>query len=188
MFDALRGTVTTADDGVLVDTGALVFAVACAARETDALLAADSPQMVYCVLEGLPDTLALYGFASTQTRAIYRAARAVKGVGPTTALAVAGAADPMDVLRAVAATDTRFFEQLPGVGKSRAEALCRQIAAALGDGLPQALPIAVSDWIAAREALCADGHTEADAEQALWQAAETGLRRPHDLVTAVRKT
>ena len=69
------------------------------------------------------DAHLLYGFASQQDRALFRALIKVNGVGPKLALTILSGMDVADFVRCVRDGDTVGLVRLPGVGKKTAERL-----------------------------------------------------------------
>ena len=69
------------------------------------------------------DAHLLYGFASAQDRALFRALIKVNGVGPKLALTILSGMDVADFVRCVRDGDTVGLVKLPGVGKKTAERL-----------------------------------------------------------------
>lgn len=69
------------------------------------------------------DAHLLYGFATAQDRALFRALIKVNGVGPKLALTILSGMDVADFVRCVRDGDTAGLVRLPGVGKKTAERL-----------------------------------------------------------------
>jgi holliday junction DNA helicase RuvA len=63
----------------------------------------------------------LYGFISTETKALFEQLLGVNGVGPKMALSVLGTGSSKDVRAAIAGGDTKFIQAANGVGKRVAE-------------------------------------------------------------------
>jgi holliday junction DNA helicase RuvA len=69
------------------------------------------------------DAHLLYGFASVQDRALFRALIKVNGVGPKLALTILSGMDVADFVRCVRDGNAVGLVKLPGVGKKTAERL-----------------------------------------------------------------
>ena len=69
------------------------------------------------------DAQLLYGFASSEDRALFRALIKVNGVGPKLALTILSGMDVADFVRCVRDGDSAGLVRLPGVGKKTAERL-----------------------------------------------------------------
>lgn len=63
----------------------------------------------------------LFGFRNLQTKKLFEQLLSVNGVGPKMALAILSVANSGQVRQAIAAGDTKFISQAPGVGKRVAE-------------------------------------------------------------------
>ena len=69
------------------------------------------------------DAQQLFGFASDEERALFRALIRVSGVGPKMALAILSGMTAEEFVRCVRSGDTQTLTRLPGVGKKTAERL-----------------------------------------------------------------
>lgn len=187
MIDQLLGYARDHNGSLLLELGPVVFNLEGSDRDRELLVNATQPVTVHCLLEVAPERLQLMGFADPRSRLLYRVARDQRGVGPGLALAVAGAGDPVDVLRAAAGNDIAFFTQLPGVGRARAEALIKALRKQSGLTLPAALPVPLRAWIEARTALCSEGLSETEAERLLRAAADSGAGTALQLLRAARQ-
>jgi len=67
------------------------------------------------------DTLTLFGFASTEDRAAFRALLKVSSIGPKLALAIIGALNANELHDAIARQDKTAFKGITGVGKKTVE-------------------------------------------------------------------
>lgn len=65
----------------------------------------------------------LYGFATSEERALFRLLTSVSGIGPKLGLAVLSGITPPDFKAAVAAGDVKRLSSISGVGKKLAERL-----------------------------------------------------------------
>ena len=121
------------------------------------------------------DTLALFGFASTDERAMFETMLAVSGVGPKLALGALSAMGPAELRDHILAGDSSVLTSIPGVGRKTAERLIIELrdrvarldlgggGAALSGG-SDARAEARADALAALEAL---GFSRASAEKNL---------------------
>ncbi|MFN7677872.1 MAG: Holliday junction branch migration protein RuvA [Cyanobacteriota bacterium] len=84
------------------------------------------------------DGWTLFGFESREERDLFRELVAVSGVGPQMGMALLGAMEVEELVRAVVEGDGRRLSQAPGVGKRTAERLCLELRQKfqqrLGDG------------------------------------------------------
>jgi Holliday junction DNA helicase RuvA len=115
--------------------------------------------------------MSLYGFASEEERDLFLLLISVSGVGPKVALAALSGGPVRELLRAIAAGDTKRFQAVPGIGKRTAERIIVELRekvageiegdaddAAGGEQAPRTL---------AREGLLNLGYTPAEAEKLL---------------------
>jgi Holliday junction DNA helicase RuvA len=69
------------------------------------------------------DALDLFGFASEEEEAVFRALIQVKGVGPRAAQNILSGIEPVELAQAVAQGDLARLTKVPGIGKKTAERL-----------------------------------------------------------------
>ena len=69
------------------------------------------------------DALDLFGFASEEEEAVFRALIEVKGVGPRAAQNILSGIEARELAQAVAAGDVARLTKVPGIGKKTAERL-----------------------------------------------------------------
>lgn len=119
------------------------------------------------------DAHLLYGFATLQDRAMFRALIKVNGVGPKLALTILSGMDVNDFVRCVRDDDAARLVKLPGVGKKTAERLLIEMrdrlrdwhvdGVAVKEGSAQ-LPMRENDYLLeAESALIALGYKPAEA-------------------------
>lgn len=140
---------------------------------------AESPTQVtlYIHTHVREDALTLYGFASLDERATFRALISVAGVGPKTAVGILSAIDAPELAHAIQRGDTVRLKGIPGVGKKTVERLVLE----LKDKLPLAgaihppskttiRPAAITDPLAVvANALVQLGYKPSEAERAIAQ-------------------
>lgn len=73
------------------------------------------------------DTLALYGFASSEEKTAFEKLISISGIGPTLAQKILSGIDAADLADAVARADARKLSSIPGVGKKTAERICLEL-------------------------------------------------------------
>lgn len=119
----------------------------------------------------------LFGFGSTQDRALFHTLLGASGVGPALALGLISALGSGRVVRSIRDRDLETLQSVPRVGKKVAERLCVELGDKMKDfaGEPSgagssAKPEGVS--ADAVRALIALGYTTADAEKAVRSALE----------------
>ncbi|MSO57696.1 MAG: Holliday junction branch migration protein RuvA [Thermoleophilia bacterium] len=115
------------------------------------------------------DTLALYGFADLEERALFTQLLGVSGVGPKVALAVVSGSPAGDLRRAIAAGDHARFQAIPGIGKKTAERIVLELRERIAelDGVAAVVGGGVSAHLVARDALVELGFGLVEAERVL---------------------
>lgn len=73
------------------------------------------------------DTLALYGFATSEEKFAFEKLISISGIGPTLAQKILSGIEPHDLARAIADSDTRKLSSIPGVGKKTADRICLEL-------------------------------------------------------------
>jgi len=116
----------------------------------------------------------LYGFATSDDRALFFTLRSASGVGPALALGLISALGAGRVVRAIRDRDFATLSGVPRVGKKTAERLCVELgdkmkefaaeAAPRGSGGGDGLDAGAGDAV---RALVALGYNQADAEKAV---------------------
>ncbi len=121
------------------------------------------------------DAHLLFGFATLQDRAMFRALIKVNGVGPKLALTILSGMDVDDFVRCVRDDNAAGLVKLPGVGKKTAERLLIEMrdrlrdwhvdGVAVDEGAAQ-LPVRDNDYLLeAESALIALGYKPAEASK-----------------------
>jgi Holliday junction DNA helicase RuvA len=118
------------------------------------------------------DTLALYGFATTDEKYAFEKLISISGIGPTLAQKILSGIDANDLADAIARADARKLSSIPGVGKKTAERICLELRDKLVASVPTATPLPahpnVDDDV--HSALVNLGYRPRDAEVALDKA------------------
>jgi Holliday junction DNA helicase RuvA len=110
------------------------------------------------------DTLALFGFATSEERELFELLLGVSGVGPKVALAIVSGSTPAELRRAIARDDVKRFQAIPGIGLKTAQ----RVVLELKEKLPLVETAAEAGGdLTARDALVELGWSLVDAERAL---------------------
>jgi Holliday junction DNA helicase RuvA len=145
---AVRGEVLVRrPDHVVIDAHGVGYRLAVSSETLKAVPAAGSETFLHAELIAREDSLALYGFATEDERELFRMLISVSGVGPKVAMAALSGGSSRELLRAIAAGDTKRFQAVPGIGKRTAE----RIIVELRDKVTGALESDTSAIIAAAE-------------------------------------
>ncbi|MFT3862643.1 MAG: Holliday junction branch migration protein RuvA [Solirubrobacterales bacterium] len=149
MIAAVRGEVLVRrPDHVVIDAHGVGYRLAVSSETLKAVPAAGSETFLHAELIAREDSLALYGFATEDERELFRMLISVSGVGPKVAIAALSGGSSRELLRAIAAGDTKRFQAVPGIGKRTAE----RIVVELRDKVAGALEATASAIPAAEEA------------------------------------
>jgi holliday junction DNA helicase RuvA len=163
-------------DYVVIDAAGVGYRLAVSAETLKAVPARGKRASLHAHLVAREDSLSLYGFASEEERDLFLHLISVGGVGPKVALAALSGGPVRELLRAIAAGDTKRFQAVPGIGKRTAERIIvelrekvageieadtERVELAPGEEDPRAL---------AREGLLNLGYAPAEAERLLADA------------------
>jgi holliday junction DNA helicase RuvA len=156
-------------DGAVIEVGGVGYRVFLTPKAA-AGLPRDGEVLVHTVTYVREDTLALYGFATTDERRAFEQLLGATGVGPKLALAVLAVHSPDALRRAVSAGDADALTLVPGVGRKGAARLLLELKGKLGDGEPD-LPVEQDGgrpaYAEVREALGALGYGPAEIKTGL---------------------
>jgi Holliday junction DNA helicase RuvA len=124
MIARLSGKLLENGDGFAVmDVGGVGYLVHLS-RLTHAALPARGEVVALRVFTHVrEDALDLFGFATEEEEAVFRALIEVKGVGPRAAQNILSGIEPRDLAQAVAGGDVVRLTKVPGIGKKTAERL-----------------------------------------------------------------
>ncbi|GAB3591119.1 Holliday junction ATP-dependent DNA helicase RuvA [Corynebacterium faecale] len=124
------------------------------------------------------DAMKLYGFIDDQSREMFALLQTVTGLGPRLALACESVLSPVEIAQAIAGSDAKTLQRVPGVGKRMAERLIVELkdkVAAYTAGVVDedtstptgqgAAPVVVVDQVT--QALTGLGFTEKQADDAV---------------------
>lgn len=143
------------------------------------------------------DAHLLFGFASLQDRAMFRALIKVNGVGPKLAVTILSGMDVSDFVRCVRDGDAAGLVKLPGVGKKTAERLLIEMrdrlrdwhidGVAVKEGSAQ-LPMRENDYLLeAESALIALGYKPAEASKMIAAVKNEGTTSEALIRAALKK-
>ena len=109
----------------------------------------------------------LYGFATSEERAVFRQLIKISGIGARTALAVLSGLPVGELARAVALQETGRLVKIPGIGKKTAERLLLELKGKLGPAPNQPAAPASQTQDDITQALLALGYSDREAAAAL---------------------
>jgi Holliday junction DNA helicase RuvA len=164
---------------VLVDVGGVAYELDVPMSTFYALPGVGEPVALFTHLVVREDAHSLYGFASLEERAAFRALIRISGIGARTALAVLSGMSVGDLAQTIAAQDGARLTKVPGIGTKTAERLLLELKGKLATaGGVAAAGEARSD---VANALVALGYSEKEALAAL-----KGLAADLPLAEAIR--
>ncbi|HWH20984.1 MAG TPA: Holliday junction branch migration protein RuvA [Solirubrobacterales bacterium] len=172
MIAAVRGEVMVRrPDHVVIDAGGVGYRLAVSTETLKAVPAAGSDTFLHTELIAREDSLALYGFASEDERDLFRMLISVSGVGPKVAIAALSGGSSRELLRAIAAGDTKRFQAVNGIGKRTAERIIVELREKVAGALEvESAILAAEEGDAralARDGLVNLGYQPLEAEQLL---------------------
>lgn len=174
MIAAVRGEVLVRrPDHVVIDAHGVGYRLAVSTETLKAVPAAGSETFLHAELIAREDSLALYGFATEDERELFRLLISVSGVGPKVAMATLSGGSSRELLRAIAAGDTKRFQAVPGIGKRTAERIVVELRDKVAGALESssaAIIVAAEEGDArslARDGLVNLGYQPLEAEQLL---------------------
>ena len=154
MISQLHGILleATASRAVL-DVSGIGFELGISSTTAAALPACGEQVRLYTRFRVANDSVSLYGFATSDERAMFDHMVAVSGVGPKAALSALSKFSPSQLYSIVMAEDAKSMATVPGVGKKTAQRLILELKSTLAKErgiaasdlpLPSQLPLASS--------------------------------------------
>jgi Holliday junction DNA helicase RuvA len=191
MIAQLAGTLLRKDlDRVEVMTaGGVAYELAVPLSTFEALPRVGEPVTLHTHVVVREDEWQLFGFSALLDRRVFRRLLGATGVGPSLALGMLSTLSSERVVRAIRERDVATLQQVPRVGRKKAEQLILDLAEKLdglvdaeGDGIP-AEGAGAEDAI---RALVSLGYSAADADRAVREAlkSRTGPAEPAELIRA----
>ncbi len=110
-------------DHAVVDVGGVGYLVHLSAVSLAALPPEGSPATLRTFTNVRQDAIDLFGFATEEEEAVFRALIDVKGVGPRAAQNILSGIQARELAQAIAQGDVARLTRVPGVGKKTAERL-----------------------------------------------------------------
>ncbi len=179
MISFLEGEVAErSSTRVVVNVGGVGYEVLVAAPTVGRLPSVGRTARLYTRMQVRDDTMVLYGFASTEERALFDLLVTVTGIGPKVALSFLSVLSPDALRRAVVSGDVAALTVVPGVGKKVAQRVVLDLKDKLG-GEGVALEGPMAD---VREALLGLGLTPQEASDALATLPADGDRPVEELL------
>lgn len=163
MIGRLRGTLAHKEfDTVLLDVGGVGYVITIPPNVHGELPAVGSDAVLHVHTHVREDQLALYGFATSEQRDVFRILIGVSGIGPKVGIAILGALDVVSLRRAVVTDDIDTLTTVPGIGKRSAQKLLLELKPKLDLPDSEILPGSSSVLVEVRDALAGLGYQPAE--------------------------
>ena len=135
MISRLSGTLLAKElDRVEIQTsGGVAYELAVPLGAFESLPRAGDPVSLFTHLVVREDEWQLYGFATAAERRVFRRVLGAKGVGPALALGMLSALSAERLVRAIREKDVATLQQVPRVGRKKAEQLILDLADKMDD-------------------------------------------------------
>lgn len=128
MIGRLRGTIVRLGaEVVVIEVGGVGYDVTVPVGTLVELPGVGEDAVVHTHLHVREDQLALFGFATSDDRDLFRVLLGVSGVGPKVALAILSTMDADELRRVVATEDAAALTAVPGIGKRSAQKLLLEL-------------------------------------------------------------
>ncbi|MFH1313773.1 MAG: Holliday junction branch migration protein RuvA [Candidatus Eisenbacteria bacterium] len=124
MISYIKGTLVEKSPArIVVETCGLGYEVLVPLSSYDALGAVGEDTMVYTHFHVREDTHALFGFATTKERRLFKMLISVSGIGPRSALTILSGSSVDDFCDAIVKEEVSFLTAISGVGRKTAQRL-----------------------------------------------------------------
>ncbi len=134
MVNSIRGTLTFITSEQLgIETGGVEWAVDTTATTLSSLPKIGEELRIFTHLHHTQDQMKMYGFASSEERALFLALLTVNGVGPSLTRKILSGTTPERFLAALDAEDLSTLGSIPGLGKKTAQKIVLQLRGKLID-------------------------------------------------------
>ncbi len=177
MYAYISGVVDEVlSDRAVVEACGVGYELLCSANTLHRLVAGEKSKL-YTHLHLADGVMALYGFAETGERDMFRRLISVTRVGPKLALSVLSKLTPRDVAAAIVTNNAAAFDRVPGMGQKTAQRVLLELKERVG----------TENMIASEGVLTDASDLRAEAVAALVSLGYDGLSAGK-AVTAVEKT
>lgn len=149
MIALLRGTlVEKHPNQVIVDAGGVGYDVLIPISTYSALPEAGSEVRLRIHTHVREDTIALFGFLTSEEKSIFEKLISVSGIGPSLAVKVLSGMSTSDLIPAIRNGSVEYLVRIPGVGRKTAERMVLELKDKL-EGIGAAAPVGVAEKPAA---------------------------------------
>lgn len=180
MISFLEGEITEkGSNHVVLAVGGVGYDVSVPTSVLGRLPATGKTARVHTRMVVRDDAMVLYGFTTTDERALFDLLTGVSGVGPKVALSFLSSMRADALRRSVAAGDAAALTVVPGVGKKVAQRVVVDLRDKLGGDVELTIDGPLAD---VRDALLSLGLTSVEASEALATVDVTDGREVEDLL------
>lgn len=128
MYAYIRGTVDEKNlDRVVIEAAGVGYELICSDATLRQLSVGDKAKLLTHFNVSQDGTVTLYGFMTSDERAMFRRLIAVNRVGPKLALGVLSKLTPSDIAMAIVTQNAAAFDRIPGLGKKTAARLLLEL-------------------------------------------------------------
>jgi len=128
MYAYIRGTVDEKNlDRVVVEAAGVGYELICSDATLRQLSVGDKAKLLTHFNVSQDGTVTLYGFMTSDERAMFRRLIAVNRVGPKLALGILSKLAPSDIAMAIVTQNAAAFDRIPGLGKKTAARLLLEL-------------------------------------------------------------
>jgi holliday junction DNA helicase RuvA len=128
MIGYLRGTLLEKHPNqVILDVGGVGYEVNIPVSTFTALPAPGAEARLFVHTHVREDAIALFGFASTDEKALFEKLTGVSGIGPKLAITVLSGLATADLINAIRSGDVARLVRVPGIGKKTAERMILEL-------------------------------------------------------------
>lgn len=134
MIDAIRGEIIdVGSDFVCIETGGITYQIFCPAETVRSCHERLTDQL-FTHLIVRDDSIQLYGFASTDARAIFRKLLTVGQIGPKLALQILSSLPTEALVEAITTNDVTRLTTIKGIGEKTAQRILLDLKDKIGKG------------------------------------------------------
>ena len=145
MYAYIKGIVDeTAADRAIVEAGGVGYELFCSTITLKTLIVGREAKL-YTHLHLAEGVQALYGFADTEERDMFRKLLNVSRVGPKLAISVLSTMTPSDVRAAIVTDNPAAFDRVVGMGRKTAQRVILELQEAIRQETPGAIPVKAAD-------------------------------------------
>jgi Holliday junction DNA helicase RuvA len=176
MISYLEGTlVSTGSEDAIIEVGGVGWQLQISGNTNQKLPPTGNKVRIYTYLQVRDDALVLYGFHSTEERALFLELITVTGIGPKGAIKILSALPAQTLRGAILSGDLAALTKIPGVGKKTAQRITLELRGKLEQQLPDSdLPPTGSPSADAVGVLLNLGYNRGEALSAVEQIAASG--------------